>query len=144
MWAVTWYIKHPICRSVCFSHQFVDLATGWTGWGNCWWQAFCKKINKSTHWLDNNTVELQLSSCFTLGVEHDKLLLANKMAAILPTNRSMVLKVCHSKCWWSLCCCTSSGCWFRQPISEQLRQSYVWERTQPDVQWRYLEGQVQR
>lgn len=75
MWAVDMIDrKHPICHSVCFSHQFIDLATGWTGWGDCWWQAFCKKRNTFTHWLDNNTVQQKLSSCFMFGLEHDKLL----------------------------------------------------------------------
>lgn len=36
------------------------------------------------------------------------------------------------------------GCWFRQSVPEQLRQSFVWERTQPNVQRRHLEGKIQR
>lgn len=47
LWDVScWHAAHKTPNlPFCFSHQVVDLATGWTGWGDCWWQAFCKKIN---------------------------------------------------------------------------------------------------
>lgn len=43
-----WFL---ISRSVCFSLQIVDLATGWTGRGSCRRQTFCKKINTLIHSL---------------------------------------------------------------------------------------------
>ena len=53
----TWF---PVCHCVCFSHQFVDLATSWTGWRSCWWQALGEKLNLITQCVYENDAHDEL------------------------------------------------------------------------------------
>lgn len=41
-------LSHVCGFLFCFPNQFVDLATGWTGWGSSWRKTLCKRKQKTS------------------------------------------------------------------------------------------------